>query len=376
MFLFVCFVVSAPFYLPIESKSTENISSPPSSTQTNSLPLPSPQRPIRRCNICQQEFRNKASLRMHISTVHSNEINKTKSTNMTSTYPISPSANLGFLQPYVDTSSPLAHKLVAGQAPQASYSILHDSYFCAKMADRVVCEICNKQVCNKYFLKTHKGTFCLIISFFLLKLFCFVCIAKVHGITNGTTDNGDDKPPTMVPIPSENETLMKPSNDFDNSDTYCSICRKDFPTKYFYIFHMQTVHNEISDPTFQNLIEFMKLANAMNPTMNPITTTTAAANNNNISTTSATESDDESDGNMSTLKRKRSSSQSSTETTKRMNLLNDANGGLQPFLIESEDPNFAQTFVPCMVYLPVVRRVTQQMKINLRLKPVLADASD
>jgi len=59
-----------------------------------------------------------------------------------------------------------------------------------------------------------------------------------------------------------------------------------------------------------------------------------------------------------------------------MNLLNDANGGLQPFLIESEDPNFAQTFVPCMVYLPVVRRVTQQMKINLRLKPVLADASD
>jgi len=25
------------------------------------------------------------------------------------------------------------------------------------MADRVVCEICNKQVCNKYFLKTHKG---------------------------------------------------------------------------------------------------------------------------------------------------------------------------------------------------------------------------
>ena len=31
-----------------------------------------------------------------------------------------------------------------------------DSYFAAKMADRVTCDICNKQVCNKYFLKTHK----------------------------------------------------------------------------------------------------------------------------------------------------------------------------------------------------------------------------
>ena len=97
---------------------------------------------------------------MHMNTFHPNEKIKKlikPSPTSTPTFPISPSNNLGFLQPYVDTTSPLAHKLVAGQAPQASYGILHDSYFCAKMADRVVCEICNKQVCNKYFLKTHKG---------------------------------------------------------------------------------------------------------------------------------------------------------------------------------------------------------------------------
>jgi hypothetical protein len=115
-------------------------------------------RPIRRCHHCQEEFRNRALLRVHINTYHANEHHKKLSTNkIHSILPVSPSTSLGFLQPYVDTASSLAHKLVAGQATQASYGILNDSYFCAKMADRVVCEICNKQVCNKYFLKTHKG---------------------------------------------------------------------------------------------------------------------------------------------------------------------------------------------------------------------------
>jgi len=74
-------------------------------------------------------------------------------------------------------------------------------------------------------------------------------------------------------------------------------------------------------------------------------------------------------------KRKRSLSQSSTDTNKRKNSLTETNGGLQPFLLESEDPKFSHTFVPCMVYLPVIRRVTKQVKINLRLKPVLTDVS-
>ena len=43
----------------------------------------------------------------------------------------------------------------AGISTPAIFGIM-DSYFAAKMADRVTCDICNKQVCNKYFLKTHK----------------------------------------------------------------------------------------------------------------------------------------------------------------------------------------------------------------------------
>ena len=116
-----------------------------------SLPV---QRPVRRCNICNQEFRNKALFRMHMNTFHPNEKNKKP---VSTTTPILPAPNLGFLPPFVDTSSQLAQKLVTGQTPPTSYGIINDSYFSAKMADRVVCEICNKQVCNKYFLKTHKG---------------------------------------------------------------------------------------------------------------------------------------------------------------------------------------------------------------------------
>ncbi|CAF4249608.1 unnamed protein product, partial [Rotaria magnacalcarata] len=80
-----------PFYLPqttdikpmFSGKNNNGItsSSPTTPTLSNLFPKVdatkiSPQRTIRRCNICQQEFRNKALLRMHMTTMHSNETNK------------------------------------------------------------------------------------------------------------------------------------------------------------------------------------------------------------------------------------------------------------------------------------------------------------
>jgi hypothetical protein len=277
-----------------------------------------------------------------MNTFHSNDKNKKS---LSTSPPILPSNNLGFLPAFVDTSSQLAQKIATGQTQQTSYGIVNDSYFCAKMADRVVCEICNKQVCNKYFLKTHKGkSYSKIIS---INSFVYL-LAKVHGITT-------------------NESQEPINENLDNSSTYCSLCKKDFSTKYLYLFHMQTIHNDTSDPTYQTLIQFMKTAAAMNENANPFS-----------SLVNSEQLEDEADGNTENLKRKRSSSQSSTENNnphKRFNSLTEANAGLQPFLLESEDPKFSHTFVPCMVYLPVIRRVTQQVKINLRLKPVLADAS-
>jgi hypothetical protein len=159
------------------------------------------------------------------------------------------------------------------------------------------------------------------------------------------------------------------------------MCKKDFSTKYLYLFHMQTIHNDTSDPTYQTLLEFMKAAAAMNENSvpNPFLSLATRIGNNSVNhhhyEQQQQESEDESDGNIERLKRKRSLSQSSTDTNKRINSLTETNGGLQPFLLESEDPKFAHTFVPCMVYLPVIRRVTKQVKINLRLKPVLDDVS-
>jgi hypothetical protein len=214
----------------------------------------------------------------------------------------------------------------------------------------------------------------------------FDFIAKVHGITTADT--------------------QETSN--ENSDTYCSLCKKDFSTKYFYLFHMHTVHNESNDPAYQTFIEFLKTASTINEQMPsvvaPLTTTGKRDrceslnnnsddddepdddddddddddNNNNNENNDGNDQDDQADSDNNRLARKRTRSHSSTDNVnqKRLNSLMEMNnGGLQPFLLESEDPTFSHTFVPCMVYLPVIRRVTKQVKINLRLKPVLTDAS-
>ncbi len=59
---------------------------------------------------------------------------------------------------------------------------LNETYFASKVVDRVVCDICNKQVCNKYFLRTHKQ--------------------KVHGIYESTANSNQQNlngNPNMMP---------------------------------------------------------------------------------------------------------------------------------------------------------------------------------
>ena len=68
---------------------------------------------------------------------------------------------------------------------------LDETYFASKIVDRVACDICNKQVCNKYFLRTHKQ--------------------KVHGIydnspTNGLSENGKNKANNMLTPTNQNHT--------------------------------------------------------------------------------------------------------------------------------------------------------------------------
>lgn len=172
-----------------------------------------------------------------------------------------------------------------------------DTYFAAKMADRVSCDICHKQVCNKYFLKTHK--------------------LKVHGVgpdsstvssssssTTNQLNNGegiddlhdqqqsrssfDGSPPQLVVdemnsignepgvIPSP-DALTASVNNFlgmtttttittttatnstagttENVEiaktTNCEICSKSFPTKFLHV-HMNNAHGIQQAPLIVN----------------------------------------------------------------------------------------------------------------------------
>ena len=193
---------------PISSSTSPLINDSPPLAQKQSS-----QRSSRRCHLCEKEFRTKSLLRTHISTVHANG-------KLLPSTPLHPATNLSFLQPFLDSTSQLAQKVITGQTPQTSYGLVPDAYFCAKMADRVVCEICNKQVCNKYFLKTHKGKNSPEED---KNRSVRVSLAKVHGITQSE--------------------LQEPSHDNsnrENSDTYCARCVKKISPRSISIYFICT----------------------------------------------------------------------------------------------------------------------------------------
>ncbi|CAF0986969.1 unnamed protein product [Rotaria sordida] len=178
----------------------------------------------------------------------------------------------------IKASSPI--DTMTSPNPSAVIPGIVDTYFAAKMADRVSCDICHKQVCNKYFLKTHK--------------------LKVHGvgpdpmvtsssvtITNSETSDDnieqqqqqslssiDGSPPQLVVdemntsniepgvIPSP-DTLTNSVNSFISTNnninnttngsieqattSICEICSKSFPTKFLHV-HMNNVHGIQQQP--------------------------------------------------------------------------------------------------------------------------------
>ena len=136
----------------------------------------------------------------------------------------------------------------------------------SRLVDRVVCDICNKEVCNKYFLKTHK--------------------MKVHGwdpntstvpppavsTTSAITAEpalvkseppllSSSQPPMMYFPPLPGSHVDKPlafppppasvgptPKDLElqkmgiDPEAYCEICRKEFCSKYFLRTHRQNIH--------------------------------------------------------------------------------------------------------------------------------------
>lgn len=105
------------------------------------------------------------------------------------------------------------------------------------------CELCNKEFCNKYFLKTHK--------------------ANKHGIYSVESLVSSPYGPSFF-SPSLSNTLsmhqmlqnpmsdpsMAPRQGIINMESFCEICQKEFCNKYFLKKHKQKIHG-IVDPSAQ-----------------------------------------------------------------------------------------------------------------------------
>lgn len=111
------------------------------------------------CEYCNKSFCNKYFLRTHMNKAHGKTLiiessNHTANNNNTS---------------YDDYEGAYGTENGTSNGHHGGEMTNENTYFASKVVDRVVCDICNKQVCNKYFLRTHKQ--------------------KVHGIFEPSTRN-------------------------------------------------------------------------------------------------------------------------------------------------------------------------------------------
>lgn len=258
-------------------------SKPDSSPKAATTPVSQPSEYITHCNLCSQEFASKYAYRIHRIQAHG-MINEPF--NEAELAEEAFRLHNGDLPKHV--SSKIAEEISAMErnSEAAGFSTMFGSMVAAKLADRVTCDICNKELCNKYFLKVHK--------------------MKVHGIDiaaqekspkPGTTMQSERSVPKLDFSPSAgsrldfspsagsrvdfnnfqlgrsfnpskpdlpkepshsrpnstqsmdlmNQTVERPSNEElvkmgMDPEAYCEICKKEFCSKYFLRTHKQNIH--------------------------------------------------------------------------------------------------------------------------------------
>lgn len=167
------------------------------------------------CEICKKTFANKSLLLSHLATTHN------------------------IKQESCDLASELM-KLDKLNEEHHFEKAMFGNMVAAKLVDRVQCDICNKEVCNKYFLKTHK--------------------IKVHGWDPVSGERDMQEKPAVKqasPIHTQNIAPEPPMADMLNvekpkeeellqmgidPEAYCEICKKEFCNKYFLKTHKQNIH--------------------------------------------------------------------------------------------------------------------------------------
>lgn len=202
------------------------------------------------CALCSMEFASKYSYKIHMLNVHGlmsdgsigNIAEEQRELN-------------SIHQPFLGLQhSPLGDKQkdpCSNGMDNSKMSALFGNVIAARLADRVTCDICNKELCNKYFLKAHNQ--------------------KVHGLEMEDSElTKEDLPNTPKGSNMQGDMLQKqcdlmetavantqgvfvknignnPSHEelLDRGidpESYCVLCKKQFSSKYFQRAHKLNVH--------------------------------------------------------------------------------------------------------------------------------------
>lgn len=130
-----------------------------------------------------------------------------------------------------------------GQTPPASNGNSHSGQGVRIFNLEAYCELCNKEFCNKYFLKTHKANKHGIYSVESIVSSPYGGPFLSPSINSINSLNSPLPLPHMLQTPTAEQ--LPPRTGLLNMESYCEICQKEFCNKYFLKKHRQKIHGLI-----------------------------------------------------------------------------------------------------------------------------------
>lgn len=227
--------------------TSEEPSSPSQSREKSLTPLST----TTFCTLCEKEYPNQEALRKHISEDH-----KSVSNSDLNSLPQIPSISM----PTTPTSSvPTPERKSSSLTPTSSY-----------------CEICNKELCNKYFMKTHMqrmhgieiengaqigGVICNICNKELCsKYFLRVHKHNTHGIIEEGSNLSTNSKPETFDASSSDDSALKPEQLGDLNHRYfthftevCPICNRRFRSIKWLKAHLLGDHGKMGVDKWKEL---------------------------------------------------------------------------------------------------------------------------
>lgn len=105
------------------------------------------------------------------------------------------------------------------------------------------CELCQREFCNKYFLKTHKANIHGIVDPSDMKSPSLMAKVNQPIKQQSTSPTHEPPPPQSQPrMPSLQSATQKPMTN-ESMEDFCEICQKHFCNKYYLKKHKVDVHN-------------------------------------------------------------------------------------------------------------------------------------